>query len=661
MLEGDAAKVALTNTGATFDTKNAGTGKTVTLNGKALTGDEAKNYVLASDAVTAKADITQKAITLTGFDAANKVYDGNTTAQIVSSGSLTGVVQNDTVMVSNSGATFDTKNAGTGKTVTLNGVQLSGADAGNYSIANTATDTANIAQKQLTIAEFAASNKVYDGNTTATIANAGKLIGVVEGDTGKVVLGNTGATFDTKNAATGKTVTLNGANITGTESANYLLAPTAVTAKADITQKAITLTGFDAANKVYDGNTTAQIVSSGSLTGVVEKDAVTVSNSGATFDTKNAGTGKTVTLNGVALSGSDAGNYSIANTATDTADITQKTITLAGFDAANKVYDGNTVAQIVSSGSLTGVVQNDTVMVSNSGATFDTKNAGTGKTVTLNGVQLSGTDAGNYSIANTATDTASITQKTITLTGFDAANKVYDGNTTAQIVNSGSLAGVVEKDTVMVSNSGATFDNRNAGTAKTVTLNGVVLSGTDAGNYSIANTATDTADITKRGGVVLTALNKEKQLGEADPALTFEVTGLVQGDSLTGSLSRVAGETPGFYAINRGTVDNPNYEISQFNAGQLQINQSLPQETIATVNTLSSPELRPSLGERPPLDQGGVPQSQAQDTPFLVTPAQANVGGPAQVVVIEGGINLNFAGTPASGSNSNSGNTSEQQ
>jgi len=196
---------------------------------------------------------------------------------------------------------------------------------------------------------------------------------------------------------------------------------------------------------------------------------------------------------------------------------------------------------------------------------------------------------------------------------------VYDGNTTAQIVNSGSLAGVVEKDTVMVSNSGATFDNRNAGTAKTVTLNGVVLSGTDAGNYSIANTATDTADITKRGGVVLTALNKEKQLGAADPALTFEVTGLVQGDSLTGSLSRVAGETPGFYAINRGTVDNPNYEISQFTAGQLQINQSLPQETIATVNTLSSPELRPSLGERPPLDQGGVPESQAQDTPFLVT------------------------------------------
>jgi trimeric autotransporter adhesin len=644
VLEGDAAKVALTNTGATFDTKDAGTAKTVTLNGKALSGDEAKNYVLASDAVTAKADITKKAITLVGFDAANKVYDGNTTAQIVNSGSLTGVVQNDTVMVSNSGATFDTKNAGTGKTVTLNGVELSGTDAGNYSIANTATDTANITQKQLTIAEFAAANKVYDGNTTATIANAGKLVGVVEGDTGKVALGNTGATFDTKNAGTGKTVTLNGANITGTEAANYTLALTAVTAKADIAKKEITLAGFDAANKVYDGNTTAQIVSSGSLTGVVQNDTVMVSNNGATFDNKNAGTGKTVTLNGVALSGSDAGNYSIASTATDTADITKKAITLAGFDAANKVYDGNTTAQVVNSGSLTGVVTNDTVMVSNNGATFDTKNAGAGKTVTLNGVELSGTDAANYSIASTATDTADITKKAITLTGFDAANKVYDGNTVAQIVSSGSLTGVVEKDAVTVSNSGATFDNRNAGNGKTVTLNGVALSGTDAGNYSIASTATDTADITKRGGVVLTAQDKEKQLGAADPALTFEVTGLVQGDSLTGSLSRVAGETPGFYAINRGTVDNPNYEISQFNPGQLQINQSLPQETIATVNTLSSPDLRPSLGERPPLGQGGAPESQAQSTPFLVTPAQANVGGPAQVVVIEGGINLNFAG-----------------
>jgi len=98
------------------------------------------------------------------------------------------------------------------------------------------TAQADIAQKQLTIAEFAASNKVYDGNTTATISNAGKLIGVVEGDTGKVALGNTGATFDTKNAGTGKTVTLNGVQLSGADAGNYSIASTA-TDTASITQK----------------------------------------------------------------------------------------------------------------------------------------------------------------------------------------------------------------------------------------------------------------------------------------------------------------------------------------------------------------------------------------------------------------------------------------
>src|SRR5439155_16445609 len=52
-------------------------------------------------------------------------------------------------------------------------------------------------------------------------------------------------------------------------------------------------------------------------------DALTVSYTGATFADKNAGTGKTVTVRGIALSGPDAGNYTLTKcTATTTADIT---------------------------------------------------------------------------------------------------------------------------------------------------------------------------------------------------------------------------------------------------------------------------------------------------------------------------------------------------
>ena len=475
VLEGDAAKVALTNTGATFDTKDAGTAKTVTLNGKALTGDEAQNYVLASDAVTTKADIAQKQLTVTGFAAGNKTYDGNTAVTISNAGTLNGLVLSDAgkVALNNTGATFDTKDAGTAKTVTLNGKTLTGDEAKNYVLATTpVTAQANIAQKQLTIAGFAASNKVYDGNTTATISNAGKLLGVVEGDTGKVALGNTGATFDTKNAGTAKTVTLNGANISGTEAKNYLLATDAVTTKADVAKKEITLAGFDAANKVYDGNTVAQIVSSGSLTGVVQNDTVIVGNTGATFDTKNVGTGKTVTLNGVALSGKDADNYSIASTATDTADIAQKQLTVTGFAAGNKTYDGNTAATISNAGTLNGVVQGDAgkVALNNTGATFDIKDAGTAKTVTLNGKTLTGDEAKNYVLATTpVTAQANIDRRALSIAGSVVANKTYDGNTIAT-VTVGTLSGLVEGETLGATTATGQFADKNAGTGKNVTV-----------------------------------------------------------------------------------------------------------------------------------------------------------------------------------------------
>ena len=120
------------------------------------------------------------------------------------------------------------------------------------------------------------------------------------------------------------------------------------------------------------------------------------------------------------------------------------------------------------------------------------------KTVTLAGIALSGTDAGNYSIGATVTDTADITAKALTLTGFDAASKVYDQTTAATIANAGSLTGVIAGDTVSASNTGASFADKNVGTTKTVTLNGVTLGSADAANYSVATTATTTADITAK-------------------------------------------------------------------------------------------------------------------------------------------------------------------
>jgi hypothetical protein len=70
------------------------------------------------------------------------------------------------------GATFADQNVDTGITVTVNSITLSDGDNGglasNYTISTGQTTTADITAKTLT-ATASASNKVYDGNTTASV------------------------------------------------------------------------------------------------------------------------------------------------------------------------------------------------------------------------------------------------------------------------------------------------------------------------------------------------------------------------------------------------------------------------------------------------------------------------------------------------------------
>ena len=70
-------------------------------------------------------------------------------------------------------STFDNKNVGTGKTVTVNSITLAdgsnGGLAANYSISAGQTTTANVTTKSLTVSGVTASNKTYDGTTNASI------------------------------------------------------------------------------------------------------------------------------------------------------------------------------------------------------------------------------------------------------------------------------------------------------------------------------------------------------------------------------------------------------------------------------------------------------------------------------------------------------------
>jgi hypothetical protein len=521
---------------AVFPDKNVGTGKIVTVSGISISGTDAANYTLASASTTTTANITARTLTVS-VTTSNKTYDGTSTALVTFSDDR---VSGDLLTTSYSTAVFADKNVGIGKTVTVSGISISGTDASNYTLASASTTTtASITGRTLTVTA-AASNKIYDGLTTAAVTLSDDR---VSGDL--LTTSYSTAVFVDKNVGTGKTVTVSGISISGTDAANYTLASASTTITASITAKTLTVTAT-AQDKTYDGSTAATVTLSDNR---VSGDLVTVLYTSAVFSDKNVGTGKAVTVSGISISGADASNYTLASASTSTtASITARVLAITAT-ASNKIYDGLTTAAVTLSDNR---VSGDLLTVSYTSAVFADKNVGTGKTVTVSGISISGTDAQNYTLAGTSTTTtANIITRTLTVTAT-ASNKTYDGSTTAAVTLSDDR---VSGDLVTVSYTSAVFADKNVGTGKTVTVSGITISGADAANYSLTGaTVTTLADITKRA-ITITADAKSKTYGDADPAFTAQVTaGTIQGtDIASGSLTRTLGENVGSYAITQGS------------------------------------------------------------------------------------------------------------
>ena len=105
-----------------------------------------------------------------------------------------------------------------------------------------------------------------------------------------------------------------------------------------------------ASDKTYDATTVAALtgctLGAGGAGGVVGTDQVScdVASATATFASKNIGS-QAVSVSGLTLTGSAAGNYQILGTVTTTAAILAKAL-MVSIAADPKVYDGTTVATI---------------------------------------------------------------------------------------------------------------------------------------------------------------------------------------------------------------------------------------------------------------------------------------------------------------------------
>ena len=292
----------------------------------------------------------------------------------------------------------------------------------------------------------------------------------------------------------------------------------------------------------YDGSAKEPAVSSvmdGETAIATSKYNVTYSNN------TNAGTA-TVNIEDIAgddLIVSGSANFTInpaevtltANSGTEPYDGTEKTV--SGFTCS---VDGLTFEGVSASGS--GTEMGD-------------------YPVTFTGVTIGTTKdtSGNYVVMSTVNGRLTISRKQLTITA-DSETKVYDG--TPLTKNSYTHTDLFEGD--WIESVTVTGSQTNAGTSNNVPSAAVIKNSTDddvTANYDIIYN-NGTLEVTKRT-LTVTANARSKVYGEADPMLTYQSEGLINGDVITGTLTRAPGENAGDYAISQGELTaGDNYEIS---------------------------------------------------------------------------------------------------
>ena len=497
--------------------------------------------------------ITKKEVTITGTTVAeSKVYDGTTTAEITSNGTLSANYDGNNLTIVPGSAAYDTEKVSENKDVTFSDFALGGSAKDNYTLtAQPATVKASITAKSLS-----------DSDITVTVSDL-TYTGNQQSPTVTVKYGTITLVKDTDYTLSGNTATAAGTyTLTVTGTGNY----TDFTTKDWKIDKASITPVVTIENTVY-GNTPNPTVSGNPGNGVVTytyysdeacTTEVTPKNVGtyyvkatvAATDNYQSGTSNAVSFqitkkaltvkakdhtitygeasanSGVEYSGfvngeteavlggtlaytysyipySDVGSYTITpgGLTSDNYDITfvagdlivqQKEIGIAWGNTAF-TYSGLAQKPVAYP---RGLVNGDSITLTVIG---EQTNAGSGYTATVTAI-VGYMDAGNYKLPSSdLTTTFSIAKKEVTITGTAVeATKVYDGTTTARISNYGSLSDNYDGEGLTIVPGTAAYDNKNVGESK-ITFSGFSLGGSAAGNYTLtAQPASVTASITKK-------------------------------------------------------------------------------------------------------------------------------------------------------------------
>src|SRR3569623_1761364 len=404
-------------------------------------------------------------------------------------------------------------------------------------------------------------SKAYDGTTSApaTILTVTNLVGADNAG-----LSGTGV-LAAKDAGS-EALTLSGGALAGLSVSNGNYTVTGGSGTVTVNKAALSVSGVSIATRTYDGaaDVNAPLTGTAAISGSTY-DSLTLATGSAAgnYADGNAGAGNAATVTGYALSGTGASNYTLAHPTGLTGTIDKAALSVSGVSIATRTYDGaaDVNAPLTGTAAISGSTYDALTLATGSAAgTYADGNAGAGKAATVTGYALSGTGASTYTLAQPTGLTGTIGKAALSVTANNDS-KTYDGLAYSG-GNAVTYAGFVNSETSAVLSGTLSY----RGTSKSAAKAGsyvITPQGLTSGNY--ASSFADGALTIAQRSIQVTAAPQTKQAGQADPTLTYALTAgaLVAGDSLSGLLGRLAGESTGIYPINQGTLAaSSNYALA---------------------------------------------------------------------------------------------------
>jgi filamentous hemagglutinin family protein len=508
--------------------------------------------------------VTQKQ--LSNFQAANKTYDGTTAAAV----SASGLVGGDAVTINATGG-FNAANVGNGIGVSITGVSLSGADAGNYSLPafNTINTTANITPAPLTVTAANVS-KTYDGNAYSGNGGA-SYSGFVNGETSAVL---------------GGSLSFGGTAAGAVNAGSYSLVPSGLTASNYAISYANGALTVNPATLTYSAATASRSYGAanpgftGSVTGFVGSDtlgsATTGTPSFASTATTNTGAGS----HAIDGSGLTAANYVFAQAAGNATalTITPAPLTVAAHNAT-KTYDG--LAYGGGNGvSYSGFVNGETSAVLGGSLSYGGDSQGALHAGSY-AITPQGLSAANYALSYTGgTLTVNPAALTVTVTpvsrSYGAANPGF----------ASSVTGFVNGETLASATGGSLAYSTGATTTSGVGSYGVSATGLTAnhGNYVISQAAGNSSALTVTPAPLTVTAANDSRIYDGSPyngGNGVSYSGFVNGETsavLSGSLnyggSSQGAVNAGSYGIVPSGLSAANYAIT-YTPGALTISPAV--------------------------------------------------------------------------------------